>query len=508
MKLQHFAVIFIIIVLPISFLLSESMNLKIEEVNMKNLYDSRLNEATYDAVKAFEINTANNKIAKLSQKEKEKEVKYIVDIFYRSLAEQFSDKGYEKDSLKDYTPAILINLYDGFYMYSKYKNVENNEYEYGIKPYEYYTCRYKKDNNYDFIVNYTLDNYIKIYGIVNNQIVNKSGYLIDISKIDEDSKLKIDSGADIDCLYYDNLKIEKEILTNNEIKKENSQVIEDEKTIESLDAVKYYIESYKFTKWVNENLADIKPINAVDEVNLEKINFTINKEIENNKIFEINNDNNPDSKFSNFYMHKESVIRKKIENNLITGVANYNQYSSLNYEFVLQKIKETDWEKIINNVSITSFVQGLSIKGKYYNSYATIVSNSNMELINKCDLMVLGNDGNYHKLNCKELIGKNIQDENFANIAYAKQNLKRKKIVLDNNTYYYYPKIISDTKKHYTNCYKCIASMQDLYMLEEVIIGEIKNDKGEIIYNKEQLKNIRKIYYTSIARERYLKYIK
>ena len=67
-----------------------------------------------------------------------------------------------------------------------------------------------------------------IYGKVNGEIVNKSGYLIDIRKIDEDSKNKIDLGEEITSLYYDDVKIEKETLKNYEIKLENNNVIQKE----------------------------------------------------------------------------------------------------------------------------------------------------------------------------------------------------------------------------------------------------------------------------------------
>ena len=50
MKLQHFAVIFVIIVLPISFLLSMFMQSKIDEINLKAEYDSRISDATYDGI--------------------------------------------------------------------------------------------------------------------------------------------------------------------------------------------------------------------------------------------------------------------------------------------------------------------------------------------------------------------------------------------------------------------------------------------------------------------------
>lgn len=504
MKLQHFAVIFIIIILPISFLLSEYMQSKIEEVNMQTEYNSRISDATYDGIKAFELNT-NKENKRMSIKEKKQEVGYAIEIFYKTLANKFSTSGYDSNSLKDYTPAILFNLYDGFFIQSKYKNVDNNNYEYGLKPYEYYSCRYVKSDDYDFIVNYTLDNYISVFGKVNGEIVNKSGYLIDIRKIDDDSKNKIDNGEQISNIYYDNLKIEKEVLTNYQIKKEDNLILQDENTYESTSALEYYIESYKFTKWVTENLKNIKPSNAIDGNTLEKPNFTINKTIENENVFEINDNNIPENRNSIFYMHKEAVIRKKIEDSLITAIANYNQFGATNYEFVLPSLKETDWENITTKVCMTSFVQGLSIKGKYYNNYATIVSNTNTELINKNDLIVIANDGNYHTLNCRELIKETAKNNNFAHAAYSKRNLNRQKIKVEENgnTYYYYPHIVNNTKKNYLNCYKCIANLSEVYNLEQVIYGEVTDQYGNVLYNKDSLNNIRTIYFTSLAREKY-----
>lgn len=504
MKLQHFAVIFIIIILPISFLLSEYMGSKIEELNMQTEYNSRISDSTYDGIKAFELNT-NKENKRMSIKEKEQEVGYAIETFYKALANKFSTSGYDSNSLKNYTPAILFNLYDGFFIQSKYKNVENNNYEYGLKPYENYSCRYVKSDNYDFIVNYTLDNYISVFGKVNGEIVNKSGYLIDIRKIDDDSKNKIDNGEQISNINYDDLKIEKEVLTNFQIKNEDNLILQNENTYESTSALEYYIESYKFTKWVTENLKNIKPKDAIDGNTLEKLKFTINKTIENENIFEINDNNIPENRDSIFYMHKEAVIRKKIENSLMTAIANYNQFSSSNYEFVLPNLKETDWENITTKVCMTSFVQGLSIKGKYYNNYATVVSNTNTEFINKNDLIVLANDGNYHTLNCKELIKETSNNSSFAITAYSKRNLSRQKIKIEKNstTYYYYPHIVNNTKKNYLNCYKCIANLSEVYSFEQVVNGEITDESGNILYTKEKLNKIRTIYFTSLAREKY-----
>ena len=90
----------------------------------------------------------------------------------------FGAVGYDQEFLRQYIPAMLFTLYDGYYIYGKYTNTQTDETQYGLRSYIYYSCRYKKGNDTDFIVNYTLDNAITIYGKVNGEYVTKSGYLI------------------------------------------------------------------------------------------------------------------------------------------------------------------------------------------------------------------------------------------------------------------------------------------------------------------------------------------
>ena len=60
MKIQELAIVFVIIILPISLLLSEYTQFQINTLNTQTLYDARLTSATYDAIKAFQLNTTNS----------------------------------------------------------------------------------------------------------------------------------------------------------------------------------------------------------------------------------------------------------------------------------------------------------------------------------------------------------------------------------------------------------------------------------------------------------------
>ena len=55
MKLQYIAVIFIIIIVPISLVLSEYLNVQIRTINNQTFYAKQLNDATYDTIKAFQL---------------------------------------------------------------------------------------------------------------------------------------------------------------------------------------------------------------------------------------------------------------------------------------------------------------------------------------------------------------------------------------------------------------------------------------------------------------------
>ena len=60
MKVQDLAIIFIIIILPISLVISIYTQYQIQTVNTQTLYDGKLTSATYDAIRAFQINTTSS----------------------------------------------------------------------------------------------------------------------------------------------------------------------------------------------------------------------------------------------------------------------------------------------------------------------------------------------------------------------------------------------------------------------------------------------------------------
>lgn len=164
MKLQGLAVIAIIIILPMTIILSSYSQSQIKTLQLQTQYDSKLQNATYDAIKAFQLNMSNSSTSDLANS-KMRDIKASVNTFYNSLASHFNMVGYGKDVLQNYVPAIVYTLYDGYYIYSAY----DNTLDYGLKPYIYYSCRYKPNGNSDFVITYSLDSYITIQGIIDRK---------------------------------------------------------------------------------------------------------------------------------------------------------------------------------------------------------------------------------------------------------------------------------------------------------------------------------------------------
>ena len=190
MKIQHLAVIFIIIIMPISIVFAQYTQMQIDTILLEKEYDTRLLNCTYDAIKAYQLNTVNNSMSDVTNS-KVADIEASVNAFKNSLVTAFGYSGYDSSVMDEYLPAIVYTLYDGYYIYSPYQNTltettvyndstyKDNDKINGLKTYVYYSCRYKKGTTYDFVITYTLDNSITIQGIVNGTYVNESGYLID-----------------------------------------------------------------------------------------------------------------------------------------------------------------------------------------------------------------------------------------------------------------------------------------------------------------------------------------
>ena len=135
-----------------------------------------------------------------------------------------------------------------------------------------------------------------------------------------------------------------------------------------------------------------------DAVNIDgtKFNDDTLQNLNNGYIFDFNTGiENPSS---NFNTHRRDVIKYSIERNLSIAISNYNNYSGASANFQMPKLKETDWDVIMNNISIISFLQGLSIGGKIYNGYSVISNTKNSDVVSEDSIYIKTNDSTIRKV--------------------------------------------------------------------------------------------------------------
>ena len=123
MKLQNMTVIFSIIVIPVTLILSAYIGVQIDTAQLQQMYDTKLMDATHDALAAFELNTINNKYSNNADSIR-RDVQAAINTFSTSLATGMGISGANSSYIMPYMPALVFTLYDGYYIYSP------NEYTY------------------------------------------------------------------------------------------------------------------------------------------------------------------------------------------------------------------------------------------------------------------------------------------------------------------------------------------------------------------------------------------
>lgn len=256
MKIEHLAVIFILIILPIDIVLGLYLDAQMNTIRKQAIYDSKLVDCVYDAMKVYQSNsivdTENDVVTA-----KMENIEASANTFLSSLQTSFGLGGYKASVMQEYIPAVVYTMYDGYYIYSKFYNTlsqkqidttikntykDNEKYE-GIKSYVFYGCRYQrnkgKTNEDDFVITYSLDNYITIQGKVNGAYENASGYLID--GITKNGNNYVYDGI----TYKENGGFIYE--ENGVIKEDNNPIVSKELIVDPYDS-SGALKGYKYTK--------------------------------------------------------------------------------------------------------------------------------------------------------------------------------------------------------------------------------------------------------------------
>lgn len=407
MKLQNLLIIFIVIALPVILILSVYIEYQIDTVNMKTAYDSVILGATYDAMTTLQLNTTNNKYSSASDSFI-RDMEASINVFSKSFATSLGQTGMSKQNVLTYIPALLYTMYDGYYIYTPITINDKSggiSTEHKLKPYVYYTKEYHNGANGSLVINFSLDNYVVVYlkDSSGRTYTSRAGYLevIGSKGIEKDGeKIKyrgevIKEGETLtkNEYTYDYDNPESKTIKSNSFKVTPKTIGADGEDA-NIDAYKYYSEAHEFTKWYNgiiKNIADSK---------------------EKERLY-ITEDNNPlPTEGSGFNDEKTEVIQKSIEDNLIQAMEMYSRKSGI--EFMLPKFTPIDWEQILHNVCVISFVQGFPIGTSTYNNYVIVPSTENKQYVSDKTIYYIGydkdgkTDGYYHRLGCSHLQGERI----------------------------------------------------------------------------------------------------
>ena len=415
MKLQNMTVIFIIIMIPIILVVSYYIGLQINTITMQKNYTVKLQTAAKDSIQALEINTVEwNSASSNLADSKRRDVLAAINTFTTSLANGMGIGGAGKGRIQTYIPAIVYTMYDGYYIYSaslmqdqdttkdgltQFENdgtIKSNgtSYQYILKPYSPYSARYVSGNT-DITVNYTLDNYIRVYGTVNGEYQAKEGYLVVCG--DNAGVENVSPNGSISGITYRGATIKPEKLTEQVYTTaDDGQVKEYPYIYDQYDNKLYWDGSNYFSVDKNNNKVYLQ--NALPEGDagfsitnrFRKISIPMydNREDEwtVQKVFQILN---PGGDFK-FYYENESGAFVEFTNpeGILNNVNPNEDYSAINY--CVESYVFTQWV----TKKLGSIIVG-DMKSPTDGQYNNVDENANIFVINSNNNPDPENDGAY-----------------------------------------------------------------------------------------------------------------
>lgn len=312
--------------------------------------------------------------------------------------------------------------------------------------------------------------YKKIYQALNGR--DKGKWYISIKEDSEAAKLAGVEEIDTQITKLEDMGVERTI--------QYAAIYKD------YSAISYYVEAYAFTNWVRANLGTGTLVQQEMKYNTEDKKYEMTYvNISGAEIFDINKNNDPEDSTSSFTVHKREVMQKSIEENLNLSIANYN--SGGKYNFQLPILSASDWDKMFENISILTFVQGMPIGLKYYNNYVIATSKVNREYVDPNEIFMSGADQKYHLPKCEKTL--NTRYTGYRSAEYVVKNFKDG----DNNiTYYEHDEQGNNNSE--LGCYYCVVNRDNFKSL--------KNTPGDV-ETEEKIYYQVKGYDEALARERY-----
>lgn len=384
MKIQHYAIIFIIIILPYSIICKSRIDNKIDILNNETRINNSLDVATMDAVDT--LIDLNDEYYALYDGEMLDVTPTIakegIKTFFQSLSVNnnlpfVSGDTFAESYFASYIPAIIVIAYDGFYIYSMEDNSTTGTFGYVLSPKIPYTLQ---SGNY--YINFTLGNYIKLFG--------PNGVLYE----GEIKKDYIDYASGEYTEIYDALVDAYYTPSAADMLSYVSELTDDMSLIlYALNKAWYVLPSFLTTE---------SGSGAVSMLN----------------DYEVDRDH---SQVSEFHRIRRETIINIIVDTLNEKINRHNRYADImgvTYNFYLPQIDNADWINAVDDISIMAFVQGIPTGyDTYYNSYALgssriirtdYIYGTSGDTVSFPDVL----KGLYHKKDCPYLVGQ-IDDDGY-----------------------------------------------------------------------------------------------
>lgn len=270
--------------------------------------------------------------------------------------------------------------------------------------------------------------------------------------------------------------------------------------LDKMSAVSYYVTAQIFSNWVYDNLSIVKENDIVEISGQEYKSVNGQEQIiykfdSDNSVFNVVNPNTSleknsvteVDKDSIFYTHKLNVIRNSIQYNLNIAMSTYNDKTVAAEDYGMPVMSNDEWEKILNNVSIVSFMQGYSCGLKTYNNYMIVSSTNNEVSVTLDDIYYIEKSAfndevtEYHRIDCPKLLDIDTGTTNEY-ISFKSKEVKYDKIYDKTNTAVPY----EYDHRNYA-CYYCVND------------GNYEKTK---IFENSTYGNLRKTYYIGVGKAR------
>lgn len=382
------------------------------------------------------------------------------------------------------------------------RNDAKTTYKHVLKTFVPYTTNYTKDGT-NYVINYTLDNYIRIY----KDDEAWEGYII----AEYGNETKYNVPVKSTTITFNGTTIEPEVLSENipvrNSRNDNIEVKNYAYIYNSNNDKRYYeTETGKFfitnSEYVKVYLPDAEANNSLAEYKKLLIRFEegspdyielyqlLNKDEGNTWYYKDSNgkynkysayqptiNRNRDCSAINYYVEnylfnywikneglntdnimnlkKQSII-DNVNKNLNLAISNYSENSKINY--TIPELSDEDWEQALSNISMITFFQGVKVGLKTYNNYSIVTSSENNEFIGEDSLYYIENgDNSYHRYGCEN--GKGTDAYLNTDFKVSNYLIKGKNDTKEIKYYYKHTNTTTpETNKALEPCFYCITN--------------------------------------------------